>query len=76
MSRLLHRSEEISAAAEKVVPQNVMRSLRYKDSFISNIIQHRHLHRQSGVNIGLPQVCCGVGQTVFIGRLADPLHLR
>ena len=37
--------------------------------------QHRHLHRQSGVIIGLPQVYCGVGKTVFIVRLTDPLDL-
>ena len=56
-----------------------MRSLRFKDIFISNIIQHyqqRHLHRQSGIIIGLPQVYCGVGKIVFIGRLAVPLDLR
>ena len=38
--------------------------------------QHKHLHRRSGVIIGLPRVYCGVGKTVFIGRLADPLDLR
>ena len=44
--------------------------------FLTLFYQHRHLHRQSGVIIGLPQVYCGVGKTVFIGRLAVPLDLR
>ena len=53
----------------------------YNHSFISNIsnnifYQHRHLHQYLGIIIGLPRVYFGVGKTVFIGRLADPLDLR
>ena len=51
-----------------------MQSLRCKDGFISNII-HQCRHQKSGVIIYLPRVYV-LGETVFIGRLAETVDLR
>ena len=53
-----------------------LNTMRCKCRFISNIIQHRRLHRQSGVIIYFPRVYFGVGKIVFIGRLAETVDLR
>ena len=59
-----------SAAAEKEVPQNVMRLLRCKDTFISIILSRQV---KTGVIIDLPRVYCGVRNCFYWQASRIPL---
>ena len=60
-----------------LLPTTVIINLMQCDARLSfRSTQTFTYHTQSAVIIGFPRLYFGVGKTVFIGRLADPLDLR